>query len=104
MTTRFFKLNEHEKEQRRNEVQDWLAKPGNNFCAMPYAHMAIESNGSVRPCCMGEPFDYTVAGGTIDDALNHPIEKNLLTHLIVTSNIRTVTYAGKIHQIGLMQD
>ena len=78
MTTRFFKLNEHEKEQRRNEVQDWLAKPGNNFCAMPYAHMAIESNGSVRPCCMGEPFDYTVAGGTIDDALNHPIRKEFI--------------------------
>jgi len=40
----------------KQKVINWLLKENNNYCAMPYRHMAIESNGDVRPCCMGTEF------------------------------------------------
>ena len=38
---------------------------------MPHAHMAIEANGQVRPCCMGKPLDINVSGKTIGEAFTH---------------------------------
>jgi radical SAM protein with 4Fe4S-binding SPASM domain len=58
---------------RKRKVKEWMAEPGNNFCALPFIHMAIEADGQVRPCCMGDPFDnINVSGGTIESAYNHP--------------------------------
>ncbi len=55
------------------KLQDWLAKPGNNFCALPFMHMAIESDGAIRPCCMGDKFDLNIKGKTIQEVYNDPI-------------------------------
>lgn len=38
----------------KDEAVKWITKPGNNFCALPFIHMAIEANGDIRPCCMGD--------------------------------------------------
>jgi|11_taG_2_1085331.scaffolds.fasta_scaffold00339_14 radical SAM protein with 4Fe4S-binding SPASM domain len=60
-------------EDRKRKVKEWMAQPGNNFCALPFIHMAIEANGQVRPCCMGDPFDnINVTGNTIEKVYNHP--------------------------------
>lgn len=40
---------------RRVRAKQWLMQEGNNFCALPYIHAAIEANGDLLPCCMGEP-------------------------------------------------
>lgn len=70
--------------QTRQAQIDWLMQPGNNFCAMPYVHMAIESNGAIRPCCMGDPLKdedgklVSVAGKTISELLNHPARKRMI--------------------------
>mgnify|MGYP001422646448 CR=1 FL=1 len=55
------------------EIRDWLTKPGNNFCVLPFTHMAIEANGDILPCCMGEPFDLNIKGKTIQEVYNDPI-------------------------------
>ena len=39
----------------QEEIKAWLLKPGNNYCVMPYSHLAIEGNGDIRPCCIGDP-------------------------------------------------
>jgi MoaA/NifB/PqqE/SkfB family radical SAM enzyme len=63
---------QHEKVQ----IEKWLAN--NNFCAMPFFHVAIESNGDVRPCCLGTPLKnddgttLNIEGKTINDIINHP--------------------------------
>jgi MoaA/NifB/PqqE/SkfB family radical SAM enzyme len=60
--------------ERLKKAQDWLMEPGNNFCALPYAHMAIEANGAIRPCCLGTPFkDLNIQGKSIDEAFQSPI-------------------------------
>ena len=56
-----------------NEVRKWLNKPGNNFCVMPFIHMAIEANGDIRPCCMGDSFDLNITGKTIQQVYNDPL-------------------------------
>jgi len=38
---------------RRDRAKQWLMQEGNNFCALPYTHVAIEANGDLLPCCMG---------------------------------------------------
>lgn len=73
---RFFQRPFEEKEQRRAKVREWLAT--NNFCAMPYVHMAIEANGSIRPCCMGKPLDTNIAGRTVEEAFNDPIRQEFV--------------------------
>lgn len=40
---------------RRDRAKQWLMQEGNNFCALPYIHVAIEANGDLLPCCMGRP-------------------------------------------------
>lgn len=58
---------------RKNRVKEWMAQPDNNFCALPFIHMAIEADGQVRPCCQGDPFDnINVTGSTIEKVYNHP--------------------------------
>jgi len=63
---------------RRETITDWLLEEGNNFCAMPYVHMAVESNGDIKPCCVGSSLKNTagevlnINGKTIDQALNDP--------------------------------
>lgn len=56
-----------------DKVREWLNKPGNNFCALPFTHMAIEANGDIRPCCMGDEFDLNITGKTIQQVYNDPI-------------------------------
>jgi len=60
-------------ESRRQEVVDWLLKDGNNYCALPYTHMAIEANGDIRPCCVGKPFkNLNIRNKSIEDVWNDP--------------------------------
>lgn len=60
----------------KDEILQWLS--GNNFCAMPFFHIAVESNGGIRPCCLGEPLKnddgtlLNIAGKSINDIINHP--------------------------------
>lgn len=56
-----------------NKVREWLMQPSNNFCALPFAHMAIEANGDIRPCCMGDEFDLNIRNKTIQQVYNDPI-------------------------------
>lgn len=66
------------------EAMEWLIQPGNNFCALPYVHMAIEANGDVRPCCMGEQFEdkdgnrINVNNLSINEAINHPVRQEFI--------------------------
>lgn len=66
------------------EAMEWLVQPGNNFCALPYVHMAIEANGDVRPCCMGEQFEdadgnrINVNNMSIGEAINHPVRQEFI--------------------------
>ena len=58
----------------KDEATTWLTSPGNNFCAMPFVHMAIESNGEIKPCCMGKALgDLNITGKTVSQAFNDPI-------------------------------
>ena len=56
-----------------DNLKTWLKKPGNNFCALPFMHMAVETNGSIRPCCMGDPFDLNISNKTIQEVYNDPV-------------------------------
>jgi|TARA_B100001105_G_scaffold254687_1_gene251191 organic radical activating enzyme len=59
---------------RKDEIRKWLNKKGNNFCAMPFIHMAIESNGAIKPCCMAKKFkDLNIKGKTIKEVYNDPV-------------------------------
>ena len=58
--------------ENRRVAKEWLQQPGNNFCALPFVHMAVESNGDIRPCCMGEKFDINVKDYTLKEAFYHP--------------------------------
>ena len=55
-----------------DKVREWLMQPGNNFCALPFIHMAIEANGDIRPCCMGDEFDLNIRNKTIQQVYNDP--------------------------------
>lgn len=63
-------------EKKREIVSNWLSAEGNNFCAMPYIHLAIEGNGAILPCCMGSPITDVdgkllhIGGSTIDSVFN----------------------------------
>lgn len=55
------------------KVREWLLQPGNNFCALPFTHMAIEANGDIRPCCMGDQFEnLNIRNKTIQQVYNDP--------------------------------
>ena len=57
---------------KKKQVQDWLVKEGHGYCSMPYTHMAVESNGDVRPCCVGKPFkDLNINNKSIGETFNH---------------------------------
>jgi len=68
-------LNEHDREK----VRKWLDT--NNFCAMPFTHVAVESNGDIRPCCLGDPLKnpdgstLSIIGKSIKEVLDHPTHK-----------------------------
>lgn len=68
----------------RKKAKDWLMEPGNNFCIMPYVHMAVESDGSIRPCCMGTPLKnpdgskINIAGSTLSEMFDHPERKKMI--------------------------
>lgn len=70
--------------EKDREVKDWLMQPGNNFCALPYMHMAIEANGDIRPCCMGAPIEHpdgsnlNISGKTIGEVFNDPNRQNFI--------------------------
>ena len=65
-------------------AKEWLIQPGNNFCALPYVHMAIEANGDIRPCCMGSQFEdadgnrINVNNMSIGEAINHPVRQEFI--------------------------
>ena len=60
-----------------SEVVNWLL--GNNFCAMPFVHAAIESNGDVRACCMADQLEdndgnrLNINDLSLTDVLEHPV-------------------------------
>jgi MoaA/NifB/PqqE/SkfB family radical SAM enzyme len=68
----------------RRVVKDWLMEPDNNFCIMPYVHMAVESDGSIRPCCMGSQLTdengerINIAGSTISEIFQHPARQKMV--------------------------
>ena len=65
---------EIKKLERESLAKAWLTKKGNNFCAMPFVHMMIESNGEIKPCCMADKFkDLNIKGKTIKEVYNDPV-------------------------------
>jgi len=60
-----------------SKVVNWLL--GNNFCAMPFVHAAIESNGDVRACCMADQLEdndgnrLNINDLSLTDVLEHPV-------------------------------
>ena len=66
-------------DNKKEIVTQWLIDKGHNYCSMPYTHMAIESNGDVRPCCVGEPFkDLNITDHSIGETFNHPIRQKFV--------------------------
>jgi MoaA/NifB/PqqE/SkfB family radical SAM enzyme len=61
---------------KKDKIHKWLDT--NNFCVMPFGHVAIESNGDVRPCCLGNVLvkdDGTrlnIGQGSVADIIKHP--------------------------------
>ena len=78
----------------KEEATKWLLEDGNNYCAIPYRHMAIEANGDIRPCCMGDPFKGVnikktnssfssnptelINARSINDVLNDPVRQKFI--------------------------
>lgn len=54
----------------------------NNFCAMPFFHVAVESNGDVRPCCLGDVLknddgsNFNIGNMSIKEVIDHPTHVN----------------------------
>lgn len=69
---------------KKDDVIEWLNAPGNNFCAVPFSHMAIEANGNLRPCCVGLPFadengqPIRAENLTISELWNHPVRQEFI--------------------------
>jgi MoaA/NifB/PqqE/SkfB family radical SAM enzyme len=63
-------------EQQVQVVYNYLDKT--NFCAMPFFHITIESNGDVKPCCLAHPLknqdgtNLNIAEKSISDIIDHP--------------------------------
>jgi MoaA/NifB/PqqE/SkfB family radical SAM enzyme len=61
---------------KKDEIYKWLDT--NNFCVMPFGHIAIESNGDIRPCCLGNTLkkddgtSLNIGNGSIADIIKHP--------------------------------
>lgn len=66
-------------DEQRKELVNWLVSPGNNFCAMPFIHMAIEGNGDLLPCCMGSKLPANISGNTFNDMKMHPSRADMQT-------------------------
>lgn len=61
----------------KHEVLEWLLN--NNFCPLPYIHMAIEADGRIRPCCKGEEFEtLDVENGTLSELFNSDERDNFV--------------------------
>lgn len=60
----------------KDKIYKWLDT--NNFCVMPFGHIAIESNGDIRPCCLGNTLKkedgsvLNIENGSIADIIRHP--------------------------------
>jgi MoaA/NifB/PqqE/SkfB family radical SAM enzyme len=60
----------------RENIRAWLDT--NNYCAMPFTHVAVESNGDIRPCCLGDPLKnqdgstLSIIGKSIKEVIDHP--------------------------------
>ena len=61
-----------------DKTRDWLLKPNNNFCALPFTHMAIEADGDIRPCCIGKPFDLNIRNKSVESVFNDPIREEFV--------------------------
>lgn len=59
-----------------NNLDDFLLNT--NWCALPYCHMNIETNGDCKPCCRAKPIldndgtPLNIKNYTIDELWNHP--------------------------------
>lgn len=62
--------------EKKEKIYKWLDT--NNFCVMPFGHVAIESNGDVRPCCLGDVLvkddgtNLNIGQGSVADVIKHP--------------------------------
>lgn len=62
--------------EKKDKIHKWLDT--NNFCVMPFGHVAIESNGDVRPCCLGNVLkkddgtNLNIENGSVADIIKHP--------------------------------
>jgi MoaA/NifB/PqqE/SkfB family radical SAM enzyme len=61
---------------KKDKIHKWLDT--NNFCVMPFGHVAIESNGDIRPCCLGDALvkddgtNLNIGQGSVADVIKHP--------------------------------
>lgn len=62
--------------EKKDKIHKWLDT--NNFCVMPFGHVAIESNGDIRPCCLGDAIikddgtNLNIGQGSVADVIKHP--------------------------------
>jgi len=62
--------------EKKDRIHKWLDT--NNFCVMPFGHVAVESNGDIRPCCLGKALTkddgsvLNIENGSIADIIKHP--------------------------------
>ena len=60
----------------KDKIHKWLDT--NNFCVMPFGHVAIESNGDILPCCLGDALvkddgtNLNIGQGSVADVIKHP--------------------------------
>jgi len=68
--------NERMSFEKKDKIHKWLDT--NNFCVMPFGHVAVESNGDIRPCCLGDAITkddgtaLNIGTGSIADIIKHP--------------------------------
>lgn len=61
-----------------NDIKKWLLEEGNNFCALPFIHLQVDSDGAIKPCCRGTPIGLNIAGQSMGEVFDHPIRQEMV--------------------------
>jgi len=71
----------------KQTLKDWLTE-NPNICILPFMHFDIETNGDMKPCCIGSPIEdetgkpLNIKDHTFNQLWNHPSRHKFVEDLI----------------------